>query len=249
MGVIMFNGKSSRDYGIIVEEYPALNHGARRGDAYQIAGRNGTFYDEDGTYDNYVQAYNVAIREGRFRRADLRASDLASWLLGTSGFCRLEDSFEPEYFKMARFAGPLNIAQIMGRYGRCTIEFDCLPERWLKSGEEPIVSYNSYTVPAIFNPTGFASKPLIKLYGGTGLLSLTVNNIHYLDVSGQGSSGPVVIDCDSGTVIDGSGNNIMGTVTFYGTYNELPIFKSGANTVELNTNVTGYEIVPRWWTL
>ena len=93
MGVIIFNGKSSKDFGIIVEQYPAINRGAKRGEAYQIPGRNGTFYSEDGTYDNYVQAYNVAIIE-KNRGAAARCADIAAWL-SVPGFARLEDSFEP----------------------------------------------------------------------------------------------------------------------------------------------------------
>ena len=70
MGVIIYDGTSSKDFGIIVEAFPAMNHGAKRGEPYQIAGRNGVFYDEDGTFDNYVQSYQIAIREGLFRPAD-----------------------------------------------------------------------------------------------------------------------------------------------------------------------------------
>ena len=248
MGMIIFNGQSSRDYGIIIERRPPHNHGIRRGEAYQIAGRNGTFYREDGTFDNYIQPYDVAILEGLARRADLRAADVAAWLLGSSDYCRLEDGFEPEFFRMARYAGPLNIEQIMGSWGRCTLEFDCRPERWMRSGEEPVKG--SGTDPMLFNPTAFHSKPLIKLFGAyANTLTLTVNGVHYLDAIGQGSSGPVVIDCDTGEITNAAGVNISGTVTFYGTYNELPTFQPGVNNISLNSYVTGFEIIPRWRTL
>lgn len=242
MGMI-FNGQSSWDHGLIITAYPSLNHGAKRAEAYQIAGRNGTFYREEGTFDNYIQTYEVAVRE-KNRRADLRAADIAAWLMAP-GFCRLEDSFEPEFFKMARYAGPLNIEQILGKYGICTLEFDCRPERWLKSGEEPITIVSAGSV---FNPTAYDSKPLIKLWG-SNTLTFSVNGDTYMDVTGQGSDGPVIIDCDAGTVTDGSGNNIMGVVTFYHTYNDFPKLSPGANTVVFGSNVSSFQIVPRWWTL
>ena len=242
MGLI-FNGKSSRDYGMIVESYPALNHGVRRGEAYTIAGRNGTFYTEDGTFDNYIQTYNVAVLEGQRRRADLRAADIAAWLM-QPGFCRLEDSFEPEYYKMARFAGPLNIEQILGKVGRCTLEFDCRPERWLKSGEEQLgfIQYSG----DVYNPTPFASKPLIEFYA-TGTAILSVNNVSFLSVSGL-SSTTVVIDCDTGTIQDSQGNNLMAAVTFAKDYNELPTLAPGSNTVAI-ANAQAFEVTPRWWVL
>lgn len=245
MGVIIFNGKSSTDYGIVIEKRPPQNHGAKRGEAYTIAGRNGTYFREDGTYDNYIQPYEIAIRQGMTRRADLRAADVAAWLLGSSGFCRLEDGFEPEFFRLARYAGPLNIEQILNAWGRCTLEFDCRPERWLVSGEEPI----STLFGSIYNPTPNYARPLIKMSGGTDTLSLTLNGTKVIEVTGQGSNNPVIIDCDAATITDASGENIMGAATFYLPYNEFPKLAPGANTIFFGSNVTAYEITPRWWVL
>lgn len=246
MGMILFNGVSSRDHGVIIEEYPELNHGARRGEAYQVAGRNGTFYAEDGTYDNYVQAYKIAVREGLHRRADLRASDLASWLLVPSGFCRLEDSFEPEYFKMARFAGPLNIAQIMGRYGRSTLEFDCLPERWLKTGErEHELTNNQF----ITNPTPFPSKPIIKIKR-TGTINIRVNNDLFMSITEQTNT--VIIDCEAETIKTADGTDLYNSTIFYHSYADFPTLQPGVNTVD---NTRGSQdtfkltVIPRWYVL
>lgn len=245
MGVIIFDGQSSRDHGIIVEEFPALNHGAKRGEAYQLAGRNGTLYREDETYDNYVQAYSVAIKEGRHRRADLRAADIAAWLLGSSGFCRLEDSFEPEYYKMARFAGPLNIAQIMGRYGRCTLEFDCLPERWLKEGEKPL---NLASNSVVFNPTSFTAKPLITI-SKNGAINLQVDGTTILEVASLGQSATVVIDCDACTIKAGGFGDLYSATTFYTTYNDFPTIKPGRHTISVDGGADTISVVPRWYVL
>ena len=114
-GDIWFNGKCSSELGIVVEEYPEMSRGTRRGNIYQIAGRNGDHVQEDYTFDNYTQTYKIAIMEEGFSSPDPAAwtAAVASWLLGSSGYCRLEDSFSPNLFRYARFAGPLNIAQLM----------------------------------------------------------------------------------------------------------------------------------------
>ena len=248
MGVIWFDGQSSRDYGLVVESYPSLNHGVKRGEAYAIAGRNGTFYREDGTYDNYIQAYNVAVREGRFRRADLRAADIAAWLSGKTGFLRLEDSFEPEFFKLARYAGPLNIEQLLGVYGRCTLEFDCRPERWLLSGEET-EAFKSTGDHYVYNPTNFEAKPLIKMTG-TGALTLSINSQSWIKVGSGGSNTTVaIIDCETGTITDSDGDSLMSNVAFYTPYNSFPTLRPGSNKITTAAAITRLEITPRWWTL
>ena len=172
IGFFIFNGVNSRDHGIYIESYPQSCHAPRRGTPYTVAGRNGSEVDEDGTYDNYTQPYNINVKEGNARRADLRSSDLAQWLTGEPGFLRLEDSFEPEYFRLARFAGPINIDQIMGRWGRAQIEFECQPERYLVSGEKP---YNLRVNDTITNPTGRTAFPRLRV-AGSGTVYVTVAN-------------------------------------------------------------------------
>lgn len=243
MGVIIYDGKSSRGFGIIVEAFPAMNHGAKRGEPYQIAGRNGVFYDEDGTFDNYIQAYQIAIREGLFRPADKRCADIQAWLSG-SGFKRLEDSFEPEYFKMARYAGPLNVEQILGHVGRCTLEFECQPERWLKIGEKPIVAES--TMLTIHNPTPYTAKPLIEITR-TGNTTISIGNTAYMLIAYGAGLGTVTVDCDTGTITAGD-VDMYGSTTFYTTYYDLPTLPPGDVTITA-TNATQISVKPRWYLL
>lgn len=248
MGVIIFGGVSSRDFGVIVENYPAINHGALRGEGYQIAGRNGTFYSDDFTVDNYVQAYNIAIIE-KNRGAAGRCADLAAWLMAPSAytsFQRLEDSFEPEYYKWARYAGPLNIEQIMGRWGRCTLEFECRPERWLKSGEIPVtVSSTSIT---LHNPTPYKAKPLIKITR-TDDTDIKIGNDKYLTVTYSSATATIYIDCAEGTIKTGSGTNLYNLATFFHTYNDFPTLAPETDTTITCTNATEISVTPRWYVL
>ena len=244
MGVIIFDGKSSRDYGIIVESFPAMNHGAKRGEAYQIAGRNGTYYDEDGTFDNYIQSYQIAIREGLFRPADKRCADIQAWL-SAPGFKRLEDNFEPEYFKMARYAGPLNVEQILGKWGRCTLEFECKPERWLKSGETVV---NMTSESTIENPTAYTAKPGIAVYGASNsLIPIAVDGDVLMEVQGQGED-PVLIDCAEGTILGSDGTNLYGSAIFYTSYHDFPTIPPGMHTITA-TGATALLVLPRWYVL
>lgn len=135
MGVITFNGRSSDEFGCVVSVRPDHTRGTRLGEVVEIPGRNTALTLEYGSYGTYTQMYQVSFKEGSDVPPHKRAAQVAEWLLGSSGFCRLEDSFEPDCYRLARFAGPLNIAQIAGEYGSCTLEFVCQPQRYLKSGE------------------------------------------------------------------------------------------------------------------
>ena len=158
---IYFNGQSSADFGLIVEYFPESVHAARRGELIPIPGRNGVIIREDGAYDTYSQTFQIWFRNTLNRDTFQTARDVAEWLLGASGFCRLEDTYEPEHFRLARFVGPLNVETVLRNHGRATLEFDVQPQRYLKSGETPL-TFTVGSSATIMNPTQFEARPLLK---------------------------------------------------------------------------------------
>ncbi|MBQ2212201.1 MAG: hypothetical protein II410_04845 [Ruminococcus sp.] len=139
MGVIRFNGISSADFGCTIERRPNHTRGSRRGELIEVPGRNGAAVLEDGSFTTYTQEYAMAFKEGDTVPPYKRAAQVAEWLLGSRGFCRLEDDFEPNVYRMARYAGALNIEQVADKYGQVVLEFECQPQRYLKSGESEIM--------------------------------------------------------------------------------------------------------------
>jgi len=166
-GKIIFNGISSQDFGLVVEKVPSSVHASRRGNLISIPGRNGVIVREDGSFDTYAQEYDIWFSESPkaygSRSAYDMARDIAVWLLGASGFCRLEDDFEPEHYRLARYSGALDVDMILLQCGKARLTFDFQPQRYLKSGEKAI-SYegDSSTVFSIVNPTKFEARPLLK---------------------------------------------------------------------------------------
>ena len=151
---IIFNGKSSEDFGLVVEYVPASIHASRRGELITIPGRNGVIVQEDGSYETYTQTYRVWFNSRVTNSNDTfrAAREVASWLLKPSGFCRLEDTYEPDHFRFARYSGPLDVETVLRQFGRATLEFVVQPQRYLKSGEMQVK----------FNKVTYESAPLIN---------------------------------------------------------------------------------------
>ena len=161
-GTIIFNGTSSEDFGLIVEKLPPSVHASRRGDLISIPGRNGVIVREDGSFDTYQQEYQISFTQAAQNRDPYQtARDIAVWLLGASGFCRLEDGFEPEHFRLARYSGEFNVDTVLMEYGKATLTFDVQPQRYLKSGETPL-TFTGGSSATIMNPTQFEARPLLK---------------------------------------------------------------------------------------
>lgn len=186
---LYFDGKSSADFGLIVEYFPESVHAARRGELIPIPGRNGVIVREDGAFDTYTQQYQVWFRNTMGRDTYQKARDVAEWLLSASGFCRLEDTYEPEHFRMARFVGPLSVETVLRNHGRVTLEFDVQPQRYLKSGETPI-TFTGGSTTSITNPTQFEARPLLK----------------FVDTSVEPAAVPQTITEETYTFIGNDGN-------------------------------------------
>ena len=121
--------------------------------------------------------------------------------------------------------------------GRFEIEFSAKPQQWLKIGE--IVQTLSQSG-RIFNPTPFASKPFIRVYG-TGALGIgdQIVNIaqadQYTDIDfelEEAYKGSV--NCNANVELSGS---------------DFPSIPSGAVNISLGSGITKVEITPRWWTI
>lgn len=217
---IIFNGKSSDDFGLVVEYFPESVHAARRGELTPIPGRNGVIVREDGSFDSYVQTYQIWFRKTnenpRGTYANARA--VADWLLNAREFQRLEDSYEPGFFRLARYSGSLNVETVLRNHGRATIQFDVQPQRYLKLGETEIgiesgvdsgdVYYGAIRIYGI--PHGAVSA---YMEATTGVLAVgtfrDANNAElgqFYDTPVSIPSGTVRIDCawnnaDSDTVV------------------------------------------------
>jgi len=159
---IIFNGRSSEDFGILVEQLPNSVHASRRGDTYTVPGRSGSLVHEENAYENYTLAYAIWFRDPfNHRNVYQIARDLAAWLLTSSGYCRFEDSYEPDVYRLARYAGPLDVETPLRTAGKAVLEFDFQPRRYIKTGNQEIALTSGVTT--INNPTAFEAQPLIQV--------------------------------------------------------------------------------------
>lgn len=269
MGIITFNGKSSSSFGITVECYPSPNRPARRGTVLQIPGRNGNLVIEDGTYENVTLKFDVYLSAEPANLYD-RAAAVADWLLGSSGYQRLTTEYEPDIFRLARFAGPLDIEAILNSHGRATLEFDCYPQRFDALGHV-YSDYGSLSSgsAAITNTGIMIAKPMIKVTGKGNVVldfsSAATGNTTEVDFAFSTSkTETIILDCDLHDAYYEDGSNANAAVSFSDAeaslpesadyfYPTFPELTPGSNTVSLSAlstgTLSGLKIMPRWWSL
>ena len=233
--MIWWAGKCSNEIGVVVERYPNQNGPERRLEVIQIPGRNGDLIIDSGVYNNYAQSYEVYFNASK-NRTPKQSRMVREWLQTATGYQRLEDSYDPEFYRLAYFSGPAEIENIMNQYGRMTISFMCKPQRWRKDGETPLLLTASQT---IYNEL-FPALPLIKINGtGAGNLYVGGYTVEILSLDEY-----VMLDSDTQNAYKGTLNK-NSTISAQ----EFPVLQSGDNVVDWDGNITSIEITPRWWTV
>lgn len=188
MGVIYFNGISSKDLGIEVETFPKYEIPEKEVTKYEIPGRNGEIVVDHGTFKNVNVEYDISVlvKDGDYNS---RLHAIASWLYSPSGYARLEDSYDSECYRMARISSNTSFENLFNQAGKATLTFDCKPQRFLKKGEEQI-EYNDNISTTLINPSFFSSKPLLKICN----IGETVGTITSINLNGYLFKGNEIID-------------------------------------------------------
>lgn len=231
-----YNGARSIDKGLTVEQCPSFVTGQRSVEKITVPGRSGELVIDTGAYGNYTQPYEIWFKDKR-RGTTRAARDIAQWLLSGTGYLRLEDTYDPEVFRLAMFTGPLDVENWMLMAGRATLQFDCQPQRWLKDGQNPISVESGQRLLNAWQP----ALPLIQVTG-TGEGSLTVGGSTFT-ISDM--PGGITLDSETQDAFFGT-QNLNNNVQVNGGY---PVLQAGETAVSFSGGITAVKITPRWWSL
>lgn len=159
---LTFDGANSRDYGVYITGAGVYNAPQREVEMISIPNRNGSFALDKGRFENIEVTYPAGIyadSETDFAEA---ISEFRNLLCSKNGYCRLTDEYNPNEYRMAIYKSGLEVEPAQLKAGEFEIVFECMPQRYLTSGETEITVSNNQT---ITNPTRFDAKPLIKAVG------------------------------------------------------------------------------------
>lgn len=233
IGYFTFAGHPCRDYGVYIRNNRTFGCPAPDFEEIVVPGRNGTLHIDHNRFQNAKVTYDCAI----IRDFESNMEALRALLMAPTSYARLEDTYHPNEYRMGKISGGIDpTVGPRNRTGEFTLEFDCMPQRFLKLGEIPM-SLESHTT--LHNP-GMASLPLITVYG-TGAGTVTVGGVT-VDIKSLDEY--VVLDCDVQNAYKGLENK---NSTIYAP--KFPTIPPGEIRVGWTGGVERVEIVPRWWIL
>lgn len=201
-----------------------------------VPGRNGDLHYSEGAYNNVEgEAKCFALQKNN---VDIALNAVARWALMEPGYHRLETTEEPEIYRMTEVVTGPETEIRMKVLAPFTLGFNCMPQKFLKSGEQKIKIAKSGTV---LRNEWFPALPIIEVTGsGKGTLSINGKSIQFRETF----SGPVIYDADTENAYYGNSNK---NGMIYAP--EKVILPNGKCEIEWSGGVESVTVTPRWWTL
>ena len=234
MHIFLYNVTSSQDVVLILSGEDTWKKSMPDVERMQIPGRNGDLILSNHRYNNVELTYHVGIK----RNFSQNFTAFMNFLLREPGYHRLEDSYHPEYYRMAVLDKEISPKLAFQNYSwSFDLVFSCMPQQYLKSGERLQVLTGSGTV---FNPTMYDAKPLLRIYGrgkvtvGDEQVTVTEND-SFIDLDCE------LEDAFRDTV------NLNGCIEL--TSGDFPVLKPGSTSITFGSGITKVELIPRWWCL
>lgn len=231
MGEITIDGRNLKDFGINVDGGQSFDSPEWEYEKVTIPGRNGDLLLPVKRMKNVQVSYKAGITKDFARNAKAARSFL---MLG--GYRRIEDTYDPDTFRMGIFTGPMEFDTIfLNRAGETTLVFDCKPQRWLKSGESGVFVNSGDMITNDWHP----AKPEINI-SGNGAATIQVGNsyIRIADIKGS-----ITLDCDTLNAYSGSENRNHDIQVSGG----WPVLEHGGTQISWAGNIRSVVMTPHWW--
>lgn len=241
-GSFTFNGKSSEDFGLVIQTPPVYTFPERDITVTHIPGRSGDITIDNKSYKNVKRAYSIALQYSSDKGYYDEFEKVLDWLNSANGsYATLEDTYDTKVYRKATFHLSGSFTDYYSKAGAIAIEFDCKPQRYLKAGDVETAFTGSTAV--INSEYDYVSLPTIKIEGIDTESVANLDKVLMMSVYGENSAssertnitfqkyaGNVTINSEEQTVTSDDGRDIYGNINLNGT--PFPRFRIGDNKIE-----------------
>lgn len=220
-----WNGKTSEQMGLIVEDMPALETADGNFKEISVLGRNGSLFIE-----NTLPTIDKAVTVHYIGKDYLK---LIKWLRG-SGTVEF-NNLKGHYYK-AVINNSIPISEIVrNKLSRFPIIFTCQPCSYLKEGEQEI----EITEPTILNCVKCTAESFPEItITGTGNCRVGINNKELrLDLSPVGADETFTLTVYTEDMYSDFGERVTG---------DFPTLNAGDNNIYFSGDVKKIIIKPKW---
>lgn len=173
---LIFDSERSGDFGLYITGEGTFNAPARDVEMVTIPGRNGSYALDHGRFENIEVTYPAGVFGADEEDFADKIAEIRAWLCSKKGYVRLTDEYNPDEYRLAVYKSGLEVSPALLKAGEFDLVFDCMPQRFLTSGETPITIGHGIIPGTVKNPTRFESRPLLEVTGYGKITFKTAGN-------------------------------------------------------------------------
>ena len=214
-----FDGENSLDYGIYITGEAVYNAPERAVEMVSIPGKNGALALDQGRFENIEVTYSAGTFGAEQVEFAGRMRAMRNMLASRYNYVRLTDSYHPEEYRLGLYKSGLEATPVaMSSAGEFDITFNCKPQRFLTSGEEPVDTselggeVTTDTEPYLFRRSGGGrighdfDAEIDKIIGGTVAWNQSIKELNSTNW-GNDSQASATYSDGVATVSASAGNN------------------------------------------
>ena len=255
MGNFKFGEHSTKDFDLVIQAPPTYNFPDKDVSKEHIPGRNGDLIIDNNCWKNTERTYSIAsvFRPGTDFISN--SERLIKWLTNYKGYHRLEDSYDPDVYRLAEFSGSGSLTNYYDRATTINVTFNCKPQRYLKNGENQI-NFNG-PVAILENITGYPALPEISINGikpiDNEILLVTVKNETENKVTSIMTLNKIISESETYDVIFNSELQTVysiqnGDINSYVNLNDLefPCLNKGKTIINIDKYLENTALIPSY---
>ena len=242
MNYFIYNNINSLDMGIRIQSKDIFSAPKRDIKFKSIGGRSGDLILDNNRYENAEISYTVFVVAKSISELANKLTKIKQWLYSSNSYARLEDSYDNKFYRKAVFHKALNIDEELSKVGIFTINFNCKPFKYDKSGEEEIIVNPDHNV--LVNPYFFESRPYIKLVGNGDCTIMLTKSSETRIWNFKNVEEYIEIDSEMMSFYK-EHENKNSTVTGDG----FPVLFSGESSFIISDTISRLIVIPRWCSL
>lgn len=136
---LSFAGKSSKDFLLYLSGPGVYDSPAADVDTTSVPGRNGDIITEKAKAGRRrYQNVDIKYKAFFFNGLPAKTAAVKAWLLSPVGYQKLQDTYDPDFFRMAVCKDALAFDVTAQRAAEMELTFNCKPQRWSVEGQRSI---------------------------------------------------------------------------------------------------------------
>ena len=160
----IYNGKAASHFDLHISSDDTYGTAERVINEHQIPGKIPQIYLED---THKLTPYQRTFEAALVRCKDLpqQTAAIKQWLMADGQYHKLEDTYQPDGYRMAIYNGGLPTSWMGANRRSLTfpIVFNCQPQFWLHSGERYHTISQTTGELNLINPTGLKTYPVVQM--------------------------------------------------------------------------------------